>query len=100
MDSYYLLEQAEAASGDRIILRRQLSMFDIFLTVAAILLFIPTLTTSLILLFTYLGIKDLFLKIYIVKNVATGEKFRVKKEEYKQYKRRIKDKEKEIKSIS
>ncbi|WP_459578176.1 hypothetical protein [Bacillus thuringiensis] len=39
-------------------------------------------------------------KTYLVKNVATGEKFRVDKQDFKQYKKNFKKKEKQIRKIS
>ncbi|WP_342046006.1 hypothetical protein [Bacillus sp. OTU530] len=94
------IQQAETATGKRLVLKRQFSRLDIGLAVAAILLFLPTLTISFWLFFIYLAIKEGVAKTYLVKNVVTGEKFRVTKQEFKQYKKQQKNKEKEVKSIT
>ncbi|MEE8670420.1 MAG: HIRAN domain-containing protein [Heyndrickxia coagulans] len=93
------MQQAEAAAGKRLVLRRLNSRLDIGLTVAAILLFLPTFTLSLWLLLVYLAIKEAVTKTCLVKNVATGEKFKVMKSEFKQYKKMVKNKEKEVRNI-
>ncbi|WP_018664632.1 HIRAN domain-containing protein [Heyndrickxia acidiproducens] len=93
------MQQAQAAAGKRLVLRRLNSGLDIGLTVAAILLFLPTFTLSLWLLLIYLAIKESVIKTCLVKNVATGEKFKVMKSEFKQYKRMVKNKEKEVRNI-
>ena len=93
------MQQAEASAGKRLVLKRLNSGLDIGLTIAAIILVIPTLSISFWLLLIYLAVKEAFTKTYLVKNVATGEKFRVQKVEFKQYKKEWKNKEKEIRSI-
>lgn len=93
------MQQAEAAAGKRLVLRRLNSGVDIGLTIAAFLLILPTFTLSLWLLLIYLTIKEACTKTCLVKNVATGEKFSVMKSEFKQYKRMVKSKEKEVRSI-
>lgn len=45
-------------------------------------------------------IKERNRKTYLVKNVATGERFHVDKEDFKQYEKEFKAKEKEVKKIS
>ena len=40
------------------------------------------------------------MKTRLVKNVATGEKFYVDKQEFKQYKKNFKKKEKQVRKIS
>lgn len=40
------------------------------------------------------------MKTRLVKNVATGEKFYVEKQDFKQYKRNFKNKEKQVRRIS
>lgn len=94
------LQQAEAAAGKRLVLKRQNSTLDTVLAVVAFLLVIPTFTISFLVFFIYLTIKEFSTKTYLVKNIATGEKFRVKKEDFKQYKKEMKGKEIEVKNIS
>ncbi|MBO1624207.1 hypothetical protein [Bacillus arachidis] len=59
---------------------------EIWFIVIAFILLLPTLGWSLILYAVYFGIKSIFSKTYLVQNVATGEKFHVDKQEFKQYK--------------
>lgn len=93
------LEQAQAASGKRLVLQR-VHTTDNLLAVLAIILVIPTFSLSLVLFCIYYIVKSLVTKTYLVKNVATGEKFYVDKEDFKQYKRNFKKKEKQVKKIS
>ncbi|MFK4412904.1 hypothetical protein ABH961_001441 [Bacillus sp. RC251] len=94
------LEQAQAATGKRLILKRVNSTLDIWIFILAFLLFIPTLGFSLILApFVYFG-KEFFTKTCMVKNAATGEKFKVEKQDFKQYKKAFKAKEKQVRRIS
>lgn len=93
------LEQAQSAAGKRLILKRIHTKENIF-GILAIILVIPTLTISLWIYLIYFGIKELITKTYLVKNVATGEKFRVDKQEFKQYKKAFKAKEKQVRRIS
>lgn len=91
------LQQSEAAAGKRIVLQRMLTGLDIVLFITALILAIPTFSISCILFLIYfLSIT----KTYLVKNVATGEKFRVNKQDFKQYKKEFKAKEKEVRKIS
>ncbi|MEF7657909.1 hypothetical protein [Bacillus thuringiensis] len=94
------LEQAQAAAGKRLILKRTDSTLDRALIIAGLLLMIPTLGISIALVGIYALIKMLVSKTYLVKNVATGEKFHVDKEEFKQYKKNFKKKEKQVRKIS
>ncbi|AJA22105.1 TPA: hypothetical protein ACR3Z0_006278 [Bacillus thuringiensis] len=94
------LEQAQAATGKRLILKRINPTLDIWLIVIGFILFIPTLGWSLILYALFFGIREFFSKTYLVKNVATGEKFRVDKQDFKQYKKSFKKKEKQVRRIS
>jgi hypothetical protein len=48
----------------------------------------------------YFLLGEFAFKTYLVKNVATGETFRVDKQDFKQYKREFKAKEKEVRKIS
>ncbi|EJS58207.1 hypothetical protein ICG_01946 [Bacillus cereus BAG1X1-3] len=61
----------------------------------AIVFVIPTFSLSLILFAIYYIIKSLTTKTYLVKNVATGEKFHMDKQDFKQYKKNFKKKEKQ-----
>ncbi|MED2104027.1 hypothetical protein P4W10_06780, partial [Bacillus thuringiensis] len=88
------LEQAQAAAGKRLVLQR-VHTTDNLLAVLAIILVIPTFSLSLVLFCIYYIVKSLVTKTYLVKNVATGEKFHVDKEEFKQYKKKFKKKEKQ-----
>lgn len=94
------LQQSEAAAGDRLILKRADSKAELIITVSAIVLIPFTLGISLVLFAIWFLIKELTAKTYLVKNVATGEKFRVDKQDFKQYKKDFKAKEKEIRRIS
>ncbi|PFB04998.1 hypothetical protein CN385_05730 [Bacillus anthracis] len=93
------LEQAQAAAGKRLVLQR-VHTTDNLLAVLAIILVIPTFSLSLVLFCIYYIVKSLVTKTYLVKNVATGEKFHVDKEEFKQYKKNFKKKEKQVRKIS
>ncbi|HDR7611415.1 TPA: hypothetical protein QCX47_003015 [Bacillus mycoides] len=91
------LQQSEAATGKRIVLQRIPTGLDIVLFITAFILVLPTLTISVILFTIYY----LFIaKTYLVKNVATGEKFRVDKQDFKQYRKECKVKKKEVRKIS
>ena len=72
------LEQAQAAAGKRLVLQR-VHTTDNLLAVLAIILVIPTFSLSLVLFCIYYIVKSLVTKTYLVKNVATGEKFHVDK---------------------
>ncbi|MCU4979598.1 hypothetical protein OB987_18395 [Bacillus cereus] len=93
------LEQAQAASGKRLVLKRD-HKIDNILAVLAIVFVIPTFSLSLLLFCIYYVVKSLTTKTYLVKNVATGEKFHVDKEEFKVYKKNFKKKEKQVRRIS
>lgn len=90
------LEQAQAATGKRIVLQRVPTVVDAALFFTAFILVIPTLTISVILVTIYFFMR----RTYLVKNLATGEKFRVDRKDFKQYKREFKAKEKEVRKIS
>ncbi len=80
------LQQSEAGAGKRIILQRIPTALDAILFIIAIILAIPTLVISYILFIIYYSY---IVKTYVVKNVATGEKFRVDKQDFKQYKKSL-----------
>ncbi|EOO75486.1 hypothetical protein IIC_02323 [Bacillus cereus VD021] len=94
------LEQAQATTWKRLLLKRINSTLDIWLIVIGVILFLPPLSFSLMLYGFFFGIREIFAKTYLVQNVATGEKFRVDKKEFKQYKKDFKKKEKQIRRIS
>ncbi|WP_439741198.1 hypothetical protein [Bacillus pseudomycoides] len=94
------LEQAQAAAGERLVLKRANTTLDTWLAVIAVILFIPTFTFSLVALLIYYFTKEFFAKTCLVKNIATGEKFYVDKQEFKQYKKDFKSKEKQVRKIS
>ncbi|MBG9580784.1 hypothetical protein ABE42_16650 [Bacillus thuringiensis] len=93
------LEQAQAAIGKRLVLKRD-HKIDNILAVLAIVFVIPTFSISLLLFCIYYVVKSLVTKTYLAKNVATGEKFKVNKQDFRQYKKEFKAKEKEVKKIS
>ncbi|MBK5428576.1 Uncharacterized protein BWINRA5_04188 [Bacillus mycoides] len=90
-------QQSEAVAGKRIVLQRMFTGLDITLFIIALILGIPTFSISCILFFIYYFS---ITKTYLVKNVATGEKFKVDKQDFKQYKKEFKAKEKEVRKIS
>ncbi|PFL13998.1 hypothetical protein COJ07_29200 [Bacillus cereus] len=94
------LEQAQAAAGKRLVLKPIYSSVDVALIIVAVILFIPTFTFSLVAFLVYYYTKFFFMKTRLVKNVATGEKFYVDKEDFKQYKKDFKKKEKQVRRIS
>ncbi len=94
------LAQAQAAAGKRLILKPIYSSVDVALIVFAVILFIPTFTFSLVAFLVYYYLKFFFMKTRLVKNVATGEKFYVDKQEFKQYKKDFKKKIKQVRKIS
>ncbi|EOP36302.1 hypothetical protein IKI_04399 [Bacillus toyonensis] len=94
------LEQAQVTAGKRLILKPIYSSVDVALIVFAVILFIPTFTFSLVAFLVYYYTKFFFMKTRLVKNVATGEKFYVDKQEFKQYKNDFKKKEKQVRKIS
>lgn len=94
------MQQAEAAAGKRLVLHRTSTGLEVGLAIGAFILLLPTLTLSAWAYAIYYFIKEVNATTYLVKNVATGEKFRVDKEEFKQYKKNFKEKEKEVRSIS
>ncbi|MBJ8204942.1 hypothetical protein JDS91_27075 [Bacillus cereus] len=94
------LEQAQAAAGKRLILKRVDSNMERALIIVGFLLMIPTLVISLFLVSIYALITLFVRKTYLVQNVATEEKFMVSKQDFKQYKKNFKKREKEVRKIS
>ena len=91
------LQQAEATAGKRLVLQRIPTGLEVILFFVAIILAIPTFSISCILFLIYFMSLT---KTYLVKNVATGEKFKVSKEDFKQYRKEAKAKKKEVTKIS
>ncbi|PFZ03911.1 hypothetical protein COL60_24885 [Bacillus pseudomycoides] len=94
------LAQAEATAGKRLVLKPIYSTLDTWLMVIAVILFIPTFTFSLVAFLIYYYTKAIFTKTQLVKNVATGEEFYVDKQDFKEYKKVFKAKEKQVRKIS
>ncbi|ONG59690.1 hypothetical protein [Bacillus thuringiensis] len=96
------LEQAQAANGKRIVLKRVYESDKISALILVLcLIAIPfTLCISLLVGLIIYYIREFKRTTYLVKNVATGEKFRVDKQDFKQYKRNFKKKEKQVRRIS
>ncbi|MBR3118114.1 hypothetical protein [Bacillus paranthracis] len=94
------LEQAQAAFGKRLVLKRVTPKVDIIILVITFLLAVPTLTLSIWIWSIYFSIKEFTMKTYLVKNVTTGEQVYVEKQDFKQYKRNFKNKEKQVRRIS
>ena len=94
------LQQAEAAAGDKLLLKREDTTAERVITISARVLIPFTLGISLVIFAIWFLIKELTVKTYLVKNIATGEKFRVDRKDFKQYKKDCKTKEKEVKKIS
>ncbi|MRC30758.1 hypothetical protein GH884_21260 [Bacillus thuringiensis] len=94
------LEQAQAATGKRLVLKRVDSTTDKVLMALGLILAIPTLGISLFLIGLYAFITIFTRKTYLVKNIATGEQFHVDKQEFKEYKKNLKNKEKQVRRIS
>lgn len=94
------LEQDQAATGKHLVLKPIYSTLDAALLIVSVILFIPTFTFSVVAFLIYYYTKAFFTKTCLVKNVATGEKFRVDKQDFKQYKKEAKSKEKQVRRIS
>ncbi|QHE63952.1 hypothetical protein FHE72_23460 (plasmid) [Rossellomorea vietnamensis] len=99
MEIFPLLNHSDVSRENSLAIKRQFSRFDIILLTLAILLFIPTLTVSLWLAAICLLVKEACIKNVIVKDAESGEKFRVNKEEYKQYRKLKKSKESTVRNI-
>lgn len=96
------LQQAQAASGKRIVLKRvyESDKISALIIVLCILAIPATMCISLLVGLVIYYIREVKRTTYLVKNVATGEKFRVDKQNFKQYKRNFKKKEKQVRRIS
>lgn len=97
-----ILQQAEAAAGDKLILKKvapSTLFLDIVLYILAFALAIPTNLISVLLYLIYVIIKLLVTKNMRVKNIATGEIFKVSKKEFREYKKQQKRSKNEVRSI-
>ncbi|MFJ8456192.1 hypothetical protein [Bacillus paramycoides] len=86
------IQQDEAATGQKLILKRVNSGLEIVMFITGLLLVLPTFTLSFWTYFFYFLIKEYTAKTVLVKNKDTGEKFRVNKQAFKQYKKTFKEK--------
>lgn len=94
------LKQSEAASGEKLILKREDSKTEKTVLILGIVLALPTIGLSLLFMVLYGLTNERNRKTYLVKNIATGERFHVDKEDFKQYEKEFKAKEKEVRKIS
>ncbi|MBE5107918.1 hypothetical protein IGI01_22505 [Bacillus thuringiensis] len=86
------IQQDEAATDQKLILKRVNSGLEIIMFITGVFLVLPTATLSFWVYFFYFLIKEYTAKTYLIKNMDTGEKFRVNKQEFKQYKNHLKKK--------
>ncbi|AHA69520.1 hypothetical protein ABE44_26935 [Bacillus thuringiensis] len=96
------LEQAQAATGKRLVLKRiyESDKISALIIVLCIIAIPATMCISLLVGLVIYYIREFKRTTYVVKNVATGEKFKVNKQDFRQYKKEVKAKEKEVKKIS
>ncbi|EKS8366147.1 MULTISPECIES: hypothetical protein [Bacillus] len=96
------LEQAQAATGKRLVLKRvyESDKISAFIIVLCIIAIPATMCISLLVGLVIYYIREFKRTTYVVKHDATGEKFRVNKQDFRQYKKEFKAKEKEVKKIS
>ncbi|MFB7121800.1 hypothetical protein [Bacillus tropicus] len=87
------LQQDKTETGQKIILKRVNSSLEIVMFIIGLFLTPLTFTLSFWIYFSYFLIKEYTAKTYLVKNKDTGEKFRVDKQEFKQYKQAFRAKE-------
>ncbi|EOP60341.1 hypothetical protein IKQ_05985 [Bacillus cereus VDM053] len=83
------IQQDEVITEQKLVLKRVNSCLEIVMFSTGLLLALPTFTVSFWIYFFYFLIKEYTAKTYLVKNVATGEKFRVNKQKFKQYKKEV-----------
>lgn len=95
------IQQAQGVDGKRLVLRRVHSwnLIDLVLLIVGLLLSYKTYTLSMVAVLIYAITKRILTKTYMVENIATGEKFRVLKTEFKQYQKQQKSIKKEVQSI-
>lgn len=96
------LKQAQAAAGKRLVLKRvyESDKISALIIVLCIIAIPATMCISLLVGLVIYYIREFKRTTYVVKNVATGEKFKVNKQDFRQYKKEFKAKEKEVKKIS
>lgn len=82
-------QQNEVITEKKLTLKRVNSGLEILMFSTGLLLILPTSTLSFWIYFLYFLIREYTAKTYLVKNVATGEKFRVNKQKFKQYKEEV-----------
>ncbi|CAI8713338.1 MULTISPECIES: hypothetical protein [Bacillus] len=90
----------QAATGQKDVLKRVNSGLEIVMFITGVFLALSTFTLSFWIYFFYFLIKEYTAKTYLVKNMDTGEKFRVDKQEFKQYKKVFRAKEVAMELIS
>lgn len=90
----------QAATGQKNVLKRVNSGLEIVIFITGLFLALPTFTLSFWIYFFYFLIREYTAKTYLVKNMDTGEKFRVDKQEFKQYKKVFRAKEVTMELIS
>lgn len=86
-------QQGEVATGQKNVLKRVNSSLEIIMFIPGLFLAFSTFTLTFWIYFFYFLIKEYTAKTYLVKNMDTGEKFRVDKQEFKQYKKAFRSKE-------
>ncbi|MED1558726.1 hypothetical protein [Bacillus paramycoides] len=86
------LQRYEVSTGQIFVLKRVNSDLEIVMFITGLLLVLPTFTLSFWAYFFYFLIKEYNAKTVLVKNKDTGEKFRVDKQAFKQYKKTFKEK--------
>ncbi|WP_242274220.1 hypothetical protein [Bacillus cereus group sp. BfR-BA-01310] len=84
------LQRYEVSTGQKFVLKRVNSDLEIVMFITGLLLVLPTFTLSFWAYFFYFSIKEYTAKTVLVKNKDTGEKFRVDKQVFKQYKKHLK----------
>ncbi|PGT65723.1 hypothetical protein COD86_25520 [Bacillus cereus] len=96
------LEQAQATSGKRLVLKRvyESDKTSALIIVLCIIAIPATMCISLLVGLVIYYLREFKRTTYVVKNIATGEKFRVNKQDFKQYKKEFKAREKEVRKIS
>ncbi|CCW07435.1 hypothetical protein PDJ95_24410 [Bacillus cereus] len=92
------LEQAPAATGKCLVLKRvyESDKISALIIVLCIIAIPATMCISLLVGLVIYYIREFKRTTYVVKNVATGEKFRVNKQDFRQHKKEFKAKEKAV----
>lgn len=97
-----LLQQAEAATSGKLVLKKlapSTFVLDVILVIIALLLSSSTNYLSVLIFIIYSIIAKVLTKNVRVKNVATGEIFKVHKKEFKEYKKQQRNSKNEVRSI-